>query len=428
MPTITLPSRPRTAAALIGVGAQALFSYRVTTPSTLMFDETHYVPAARTLLSLGGPANVEHPLLAKELIAAGIALFGDDSLGWRAFSTVAGTGIVLAVFWMVWLMFGRVRTAVIGAVLAVLNFTVFVQARIGMLDGFMAAFLLLGIAASLWAMRGTERQAWPRWVLGSALLGLAVAAKWAAVPFVAYAAAGFVAVRLLDARAQGRSVYAALNAGGQRHWAGMAAVPAIVVLGAVSVGTYFLTFAPAFFYHFEPMTMGDLLPFQARMYAQQTQILPPHTYQSSWWSWPLMVRPIWYLYEQVDGAQRGVLLLGNPLILWAGLVAVAACLWAGFWDRSPKMLAAAGLWIGAYLPWVVIPKSIGFFYYYFVPSILLCVALATALDHFPRARRWDEGFVVAAAALFAWFYPILSAARLAGPGSFQHWMWFPSWP
>lgn len=207
----TAPPRPLAAAALIGGAAQALFSYRLTTPHTLMFDETHYVPAARTLLSLAAPANIEHPLLAKELIAAGILLFGDNSLGWRAFSTLAGTGSVLAVFAILWLMFGRVRTAVIGAVLVILNFTVFVQARIGMLDGFMAAFLLLGIATLLWAMRGTPRQAWPRWVLGSALLGLAVAAKWAAVPFVAYAAAGFVAVRLVDARLEERSVYAALN-------------------------------------------------------------------------------------------------------------------------------------------------------------------------------------------------------------------------
>jgi len=38
--------------------------------------------------------------------------------------------------------------------------------------------------------------------------------------------------------------------------------------------------------------VAGLLPFQAAMYAQQTQVLPPHTYQSSWWSWPLMIRPI----------------------------------------------------------------------------------------------------------------------------------------
>ena len=313
------PPRPYRAAAIIAVLTQCLFCYRLTIPSTLMFDEVHYVPAARKLIALTGPSNIEHPLLAKEIIAAGILLFGDNSLGWRFFSTLGGTATVLGVFAILWLMLGRVRPAVFGALFATFNFTVFVQARIGMLDGFMAAFALLGIAALLWAMRaGDGRAAWMRWLLGSVLLGLAVASKWSAAPFVAFAGFAFIAVRLHDARMRGRSVFAALNAGGHRHWPGMAAIPALLLLGTVSVATYFLTFSPAFFYRFEPMTLTGLLPFQAVMYHQQTQILPSHPYQSSWWSWPFMVRPIWYLYERADGAQRGVLLIGNLAILYGG--------------------------------------------------------------------------------------------------------------
>ncbi|WP_188445679.1 phospholipid carrier-dependent glycosyltransferase [Sphingomonas psychrolutea] len=419
---------PYRAAAILALLAQTLFCYRLTIPSKLMFDEVHYVPAARKLIGLVGPSNIEHPLLAKEIIAGGILLFGDNALGWRFFSTLAGTATVLGVFAVLWLMLGRVRPAVFGALFALFNFTLFVQARIAMLDGFMAAFTLLGIASLLWAMRAdATRTAWSRWLLGSILLGLAVAAKWSAAPFVAYAGIAFVAVRLNDARARDRSVYAALNAGGHRHWPGMAAVPAILTLGAVSVTAYFLTFAPAFFYHLDPMTLGKLLPFQARMYAQQTQVLPSHPYQSPWWSWPFMVRPIWYLYEPADGAQRGVLLIGNLAILYGGLTAVAACLFGWWRDRSAVLLASAGLWIGSYAVWAVIPKSIGFFYYYYLPSIFLCIALAVALDHFKRGKRWDEAVLIVVLGLFVLFYPVLSAAPLSGPNAFHFWTWFPSW-
>jgi hypothetical protein len=45
-----------------------------------------------------------------------------------------------------------------------------------------------------------------------------------------------------------------------------------------------------------------------------------------------------------------------------------------------------------------------------------------------RGRRWLPLLVPAASvALFAGFYPILSAAPLAGPMSFAHWMWLNSW-
>lgn len=420
--------RPCRAAALVAMLAQALFCYRLTIPTKLMFDETHYVPAARKLIALAGPANTEHPLLAKEIIAAGILLLGDSSLGWRFFSTVAGTATVLGVFAIIWLMLGRVRPAVFGALFALFNGTLYVQARIAMLDGFMAAFAVLGIAALLWAMRAESAGgAWSRWMLGSVLLGLAVAAKWAVAPFVAYAGIAFVIVRLADARRAGRSVYAALNAGGQHHWRGMAAVPAILTLGALGIASYFATFAPAFRYSVQPLTFGTIFPFQLTMYAEQTQVLPSHPYQSSWWTWPVMLRPIWYLYEPADGAQRGVLLIGNLAVLYGGLVAVAACLWGGVRERSLPLLAAAGLWLGSYLIWAIIPKSLGFFYYYHLPSILLCITLAVALDHFKRGTAWDEWFLTAVVALFAFFFPVLSAAPLSSPGAFRFWAWFPGW-
>ena len=49
-----------------------------------------------------------------------------------------------------------------------------------------------------------------------------------------------------------------------------------------------------------PLSIATLLPFQLDIYHQQTQVLSAHTYQSDWWTWPLDLRPIWYLYEPVD--------------------------------------------------------------------------------------------------------------------------------
>ena len=140
-----------------------------------------------------------------------------------------------------------------------------------------------------------------------------------------------------------------------------------------------------------------------------------------------MYRPIWYLYEPADGAQRGVLLIGNLVVLYGGLIAVLACLYGWWRDRSAALLAAAGLWIGSYGVWAAIPKSIGFFYYYYLPSIFLCIALTVALDHFKRGKRWDEWVLVVVLGFFVLFYPVLSAAPLAGPNAFHFWTWFPSW-
>ena len=83
-----LAARPLLLALLIGVAAEALFAFHLGRPSRLMFDEVHYVPAARILLALEGPTNVEHPLLGKALIAGGMWLFGDNVIGWRAMQRI----------------------------------------------------------------------------------------------------------------------------------------------------------------------------------------------------------------------------------------------------------------------------------------------------------------------------------------------------
>src|SRR3546814_9475736 len=133
------------------------------------------------------PVNTEHPLLGKAIIAAGIALFGDNSLGWRFFSTVAGAATVVALFAITWQLLGRMRPAVLAGVFAMLNMTLFVQARIAMLDGFMAAFAVAGVAVLLGLMRAAGKQALMRVALGGAVIGLAIGCKWAAVPFLGYA-------------------------------------------------------------------------------------------------------------------------------------------------------------------------------------------------------------------------------------------------
>ena len=421
--------RPIHVALLIGLLAETLFLWGLTTPHILVFDEVHYVPAARALMTLDAPVNTEHPLVAKELIAAGMMLFGDNSFGWRFFSTIAGSATAMGIFAITFLLFRRTRPAVMASLYALLSFTLYIQARIAMIDGYLAAFTILGLAALLWAMRAPPGKAWPRLILSGVLFGLAVATKWAAVPYLAGAGVGLLIVRWRDAVAARKPLAAMLSGKDQPHWAGLPAIPAVLVLGAVAVVAYFVTFAPTFFYHAEPETLGDLLPLQARMWAEQTQVLPHHTYQSQWWSWPLIIRPIWYLYEHCDGAMRGILMLGNPAIMWGGLLAVAVCLWAGMrGDR--KLLAVACLWLGSYLIWAVIPKSLGFYYYYYLPSLCLCIALAAAFDRYAKGKweHWDEGFAIFAFGLTVYFFPIISAAPLAGEMAYKHWMWFATWP
>ena len=405
------PHRPWLIPLGLALVAQALFSFRLATPDIFVFDEVHYVPAARRMLELAGPANVEHPLFGKVLIALGMAMAGDNPIGWRIMSTLAGTATVIAVWAIVRLLTGRDRAAAIAGGLAIVSQTIFVQARIAMLDTFMAALLASGLAFLLWALKSGTRR-WTKWLTGAALIGLAIGTKWAALPYLGFAGLGLILLRWRRPRDPG-----------------LPTVPALAALGLMAGIAYVATFIPATLYTSEPLNLLRLPHYHANMYALQTQVLPKHTYQSNWWTWPLMIRPIWYLYEPVHGVQRGVWLIANPAIAWGGLIAVAYCLWQGWRARSRRLLAAGGLWLASLAMWAAIPKSLGFYYYYYPSTIWLTVALAVALDRADPggAKRWDEWYLTISLALFAYFWPVLSAAPLNGPDAFHRWTWFDSW-
>jgi hypothetical protein len=68
-----------------------------------------------------------------------------------------------------------------------------------------------------------------------------------------------------------------------------------------------------------------LIDWHIAMAHLQSGIVKHHPYQSVWWQWVIDQRAIWYLYEK-DGAQRGIMLIGNPFIMLAGLPALVWCL------------------------------------------------------------------------------------------------------
>lgn len=408
-----LEQRPVLLALLIGIAALLLFGIGVQRPSIMMFDEVHYVPAARVLIELSHPVNIEHPLLGKSLIALGMLIFGDNVIGWRAMSVLAGALTIVGIYSFTRHLTGATRAGLFAALFAMLGQLVFIQARIGMLDVFLGALLVWAGTTFLRAMQSDSPRRAAGFLLASAVcFGAAVAVKWAAVPYIAFTGAAFLWLRRGHAE----------RFGGIGWFAGLA------LLGSVSISTYFLTFAPAFFYTTNPLTLARLVPFQLEMWQLQTQRLTPHNYQSDWWSWPLMIRPIWYFYEPDQGATRGVLLIGNPAIMWGGLVAVAACWWAGLRDKAGTPLAMALLWTFSLGVWAVIPKSLGFYYYYYLPGIILSVVLAVAFHHYAvQVKRNDEWYLVPCVGLFVHFYPILAALALPDSRSFERWIWFPSW-
>lgn len=408
--------------AVIVAGFLALAWWRLGIPSQIYFDEVHYVPAARKLLA-GLRANPEHPLLGKEAIAAAIWWLGDRPLVWRLPSLLAGTAGLFAFSRLVWLASGRRLATIAATLLVATDFAWFVQSRIAMLDMTMAGLGMIGLWQFAAAIRYPAR--W-RLALAGVCFGLALGAKWSIAPAIALPGLLLLGWKIRD---NGRRFLLARGGGAVP---GVSLIEAALWLAAVPLAVYWLTYWPAFHYAKDAVNPAGPLGWHRYMLRLQDSVVRPHPYRSVWYEWVGNARAIWYLYREVDGVQRGIVLIGNPLTMLAGLPALGWALWAGWRQRRGDCAAFAALYAVCLGMWAVSGKPVQFYYHYLLPGTFLMACLGLALDEAWRRHdrwRWLAPAVLAGSALaFAWFYPIISAAPLAhGRPSFEAWMWLPSW-
>ncbi|MFC0202862.1 phospholipid carrier-dependent glycosyltransferase [Novosphingobium soli] len=410
---------------LVVVAFQALVLWRIAIPSRYYFDEVHYVPAALKLLELI-PANREHPLFGKEVIAGLIHLLGDRPLAWRLGPALFGGLGLLAFARLVWHVTQRRRATIAATVLLATNFMWFIQSRIAMLDMIAAGLCMVGLwqfAAALRARRtGAARL---RLIASGLALGLSLGAKWSGAPALMMPGLVFLALRVHET---GPLRIGRKGAGPVK---GVTLVEAALWLGLFPLAVYWATYLPAMFYPHHAVAPLGVIEQHELMVRLQDSVKKPHPYRTFWYQWVVDWRGIWYLFENVDGAQRGVVMLGNPVSMLAGLPALAWGLWAALCRRRWDVLFFAVLYALCLVMWIVNGKPVQFYYHYLLPGAFLMASLALALDAlWDRRDRWRAaatGTMALSVAMFALFYPIISAWPLPFKSAYNFWMWLPSW-
>jgi dolichyl-phosphate-mannose-protein mannosyltransferase len=399
-----------------------LCAVRLTIPTQPFFDEVHYLPAARALLDLSTALNMEHPPLGKQMIAAGMLAFGDNALGWRIMPLLMGVLALFAACRAIWFASESRVASLLTGLFLISGFPLLVQSRIAMLDGIMLGFVMVALWMCAGAVRQNETARW-RLAIAGAALGAAMAAKWNAIPLAMVPGLAFLAARAWQAKAQFLTSNRGWPIGGMTLW------EAGIWLGLLPLAVYAASYWPFLLFADVPGNPTGLIDLHRQMLDLQTQVLTPHPYQSQWWQWAANDRAIWYLYEVADGAQRGVVLLGNPVTSLAMLPALLWCAWAGVKQGRRDCLALAVLYAVSLGMWIVAPKPVQFFYHYVLPHCFGMAALALATE-----RLWQRGerlvpFVLVAGSLglFAWFYPILTAAPLADDQAFLDYAWSGGW-
>lgn len=361
-------------------------------PRALIFDEPYYVNAARVILGLpvapdapyfgaqpGLDPNSEHPPLAKLLMAASMRVFGDNGWGWRLPSVFLGTLSIPLIYGITRRVGGGQGMALLATFIYAFDNLVFVHSRIGTLDIFLVAFLLLGLYCYLAG----------RPILAGLALVAATLCKINGVYGIAIIIA-FEGLRLWRARAEGG------------RWDRKALPPLLItiVVYAVSLpwllglldGTWSSYKNPVdHIHHILSYGFGLVRP------------AGPQGEESNPWQWLFNDVAMTYLRvnstvieEMTKNVTRVTIFFRgamNPYVIAVGPLAIAYAAhsaWKRRDDCSFLVLSLFFVTYGPFWPAAELGHRISYIFYFLptIPAVAIGVAQLLYAPQLPRAVRW----------------------------------------
>ncbi|MCX6706128.1 MAG: glycosyltransferase family 39 protein [Candidatus Woesebacteria bacterium] len=367
-------------------------------PKNEYFDEVYHAFKARQILNgnkmawewwntppEGFAYEWTHPPLAKLGMVLGMLVFGENAFGWRIVQAILGVGTVFLIYLISKELFKDKLLSLLSATVFSLDGLPLVMSRIGMNDTYMLFFMLLSLYFFL-----REKDFW------SALtFGLSLASKWSVIWIIP-----LYFLLWLKRREKFR--------------------PSIIWFLVIPPAVYLLTYLPMFL---TGHGLNIWWEMQKQMWWYHTRLKATHPYTSHWWSWPLLIRPI-YLYtsNEVNGMVSRIYAFGNPFVFWFGLISVFLSGIYAFYERNKKLALVIFAYLIFFVPWAASPRIM--FLYHYLPSIpFLAIATGYVLRRNLKLAIW---YLFICLLVFIYYYPHWAGLNIPLWLDTSYY-WFSSW-
>ena len=442
--------------------------------NTLVFDEIYFAKFAHNYLTQT-PFFDAHPPLGKYMIALGIALKGFTPWGFRWMNALIGALIPMVIAGIAYELTQRFSYGLIAGFVAVLDGLLLVESRYALMNVYLVFFGLLGHWCLLMALGANRKWHWFWLTLAAVGFGAAAAVKWNGLGFLlgvyclCFGRWSLIKLGWIDAHSPSKSNLPL------QHLSRLNGVKLLGYLPVVAALVYSLLWIP----HLQQNPDPSFVPIHRQILTYHRGIgsgSGTHPYCAPWHTWPLMLRPINYFYQQVATQSDPVPMIGpplpalpagsnevrvvynvhamgNPMLWWLSTLAilwVVCLLGRSLWlswrasrhlqppvnrlNRSPE-----SLWVPLYLcanyaanflPWAGVSRCT-FLYHYLPASLFSAMALAWLVERWLRSPRpdlqiWAVAILVAIGIGFIFWLPIYLGLPIS-PLEWQLRMWFPSW-
>lgn len=451
------------------VDEQDTVPVRISYLNSTYFDEIYFATSAYQYTE-GLPAmEWVHPPLGKLIMALPILIFGMCTFAYRLMGTIAGILMIAVIYILAKRLFKNTKWALFaGALMAFDNFH-FAQTRMGTVDSFLVLFIMLAVLFMKDYMDLDKdapfKQKRKKLLLSGIFIGCAIATKWTGL----YAGLGLAIVlfvhlfkqyedkRKTKINNKKMTTYIAFGLGLLAllpitiYYISMATVPSkatiftliyyillififlilmiknliakdkkLIKLFLVCILSFIII--PIVIYILSYMLFPNVVNYADNsisgiahqikdMYHYHSTLTATHPFQSTWYEWPIMYRPVWLYFGNVGGNIVSTIVgIGNPFIWWFGIIAAIATAIRAFIKKESENFFIIVFILCSYIPYIFIGRAM-FMYHYFPTLPFVMLAIVSFMKYITEKHKTNMylNFYVALVIItFFVFYPVTS--------------------
>ena len=419
------------------------------------FDEVFY-PVFGLNYILGEPFFSVHPPVGTYLISlsiyiyhllpwtepvlsSGISISDLNPVSYRWLNAIAGTAIIYVSYKLCIELFDKKHLALLAALFFALDGSLLVDSRFGLINVYLSLFGLLSVLFLLQYFKGKGNL--PFLFMGCFILGLTFSIKWNGLGFWLMSMLFILFILFLNIILKTEQQGSLLSQE-QKLRSSFLSVLLVPFVG------YLIFWIPDLFFNSTDIVDKH---FQMASYHTDNVEQKLHPYSSSWFTWPIMLRPIAYYFssQEVLNASGNSLNVfsavhsfPNPALTLFSSIAIfiMSLNWFNSFSKAisskaydSDFVATTFILLGYYanfLPWALVSRS-AFIYHYQASACFSFIALAYLLYRVSLKERAEYRVLyiislslIVIAAIY--WLPIQIGLDISGE-AFQSRMWLDSW-
>ena len=434
------------------------------------FDEVYFARSAWEYVHGVDTMEWTHPPLGKLIIALPVLLFGFSPFAYRIMGTLAGIAMIPVIYILAKRLFKNRKWALLAGLLMTFDNFHFAHTRMATVDSFLVLFILLSVLFMKQYLDLGDEESFKKkrrnLLLSGLFIGCAVTTKWTGL----YAMLGLAVVffthlfkKYEDKRktkinynnASKMTLFALVILSlipivgyyGMLAWKDSTAatttvfwyyfavcvIALLVILRKLmkkdkKLKTTFIVCAFAFVvipaviyvlsYELFPHVYGytinsikGIIHQAVEMYKYHSTLAERHAFESSWYQWPIMYKPVWYYVGYYGGNLKGTIVgIGNPIIWWFGILASLYVLIRTIIKRESYNFFILVFILCTFVPYIFIGRAM-FMYHYFptLPFVMLAiVSLIKWITEKIKSNSFYIFYVALVIVIFFVFYPVVS--------------------